>query len=255
MANICRELSLPTLNPSNRRRSLRDHCCKNMRLAFLFSVAIFVVQLGALSEIRALKQPEQQEDVLVRSARISNSAVSAVSAFQDAVSAAGVPAGVAFSEGCSDQPPPPTVHPRGVTLREVLESISGGDSGYIWKLDDGVVNLEPALGLPALLKTRLNRYDSGDVVDAVSAVAFLSSSTEVNDAATKLRLEHSALTSGLGGISPGPQPHKEPLGIRLKNTTFLDVLNAIARVQKRGVWRYRETHCGAVNQYVVDFSG
>jgi hypothetical protein len=225
-----------------------------MRLNYLVLLAIFAVQLSVLSETRGPKRPERQEDVLSRSARIGDSAVSAVVAFQDAVSAAEVPGGVAYSEGCSDQPPP-TVHPRGTTLREVLESLSGGDSGYIWKLNDGVINFEPARGLPTLLKTRVNSYDSGDVVDAMQALAIPTLSTEVNDAAAKLGLEDMPMGSGLGGIGPGPQPPKKPLGIRLKNTTFLDVLNAIVRAQKRGVWRYRETHCGAVNQYDVDFSG
>jgi hypothetical protein len=221
-------------------------------LAWLTLIATVTVHSQSF---RAPEQAEQQEDVLARSARISDSAVSAVLAFQDAVAAAGVPGGVAYSEGCSDQPPPPTVHPRGTTLREVLDSISGGDSGYIWKLNDGVVNFEPARGLPTLLKTHLNGYDSGDVVDAVSAVTFLVSSPEVNNAAAKLGLERSALVSGLGGFSLGPQPPKKPLGIRLKNTTLLDALNAIARSQKRGVWRYSEIHCDSGNQYVVDFSG
>ncbi len=156
-------------------------------------------------------------------------------------------------EGCSDQPLP-MVRPHGTTLREVLNSIIDGDYVYAWRINKGVVNLEPSTGLPALLKTHLNTYDSGDATDAVSAVTFLSSSPEVTRAATKLGLGQNVLGPGLGGMAQGPPPSKKPLGIRLHDVTLVDALNAIARANKHGVWTYRETHCGSMHQFNISFT-
>jgi|SRR5579859_101934 len=194
-----------------------------------------------------------QEDVLLRSARIGAVPLPAPSAFEAALQASGTPGGVAFVEGCSGQPPP-MVRPHGITLREVLNSITAGDSTYVWRKRRGVVNLEPSTGLPALLRTHLDSYDSGGVPDAVSAVTFLSSSPQVTRAAAKLRLAQNALGPGLGSMVQGTPPPKKPLGIRLHDVTLLDALNAIAQANKHGVWVYRETHCGSVHQFNVSFA-
>jgi hypothetical protein len=108
----------------------------------LFSVALLAV--GSLPSLGVSSQvpPALQDDVLTRSARIGDVSLPAFSAFEGALLASGVPGGVAFVRGCSDQQLP-MVHPQGTTLREVLDSITGGDSGYVWQMNEGVVNLEP----------------------------------------------------------------------------------------------------------------
>jgi hypothetical protein len=176
----------------------------------------------------------------------------AFSAFEGTLLLAGVPGGVAFVEGCSDQPLP-MVHPHGTTLREVLNSITADHSAYAWKIRNGVVNLEPSAGTPALLRIRLNTYDSGDLTDGASAVTFLSSSPEVERSAAKLNLAHNVSGNALGSMAQGPPPPKRPLGIRLHDVTLLDALNAIARGNKHGVWVYREIRCGAVHQFDISF--
>jgi len=197
--------------------------------------------------------PTPQEDVLSRPAALGDRSLPASSAFEAAVQASGVPGGDAFLEGCLDEPEP-TVHPYGTTLREVLDSITSRDSHYMWRMHEGVVNLEPVKGAPALLRTHLKTYDSGNLTDAVSAVIFLSSLPEVAHAAAGLGLTHSQLGSGLGGMALGPRPPKKPLGVRLHDATLLDALNAIARTNNRGVWTYRETHCGSVHQFNISFT-
>ena len=156
-------------------------------------------------------------------------------------------------EGCSDEPKA-LVHPDGATLRQVLNSITSGDSRYVWKMHKGVVNLEPVKGVPALLRMRLKNYDSGDFTDAISAVTVLSSLPDVAHTAAGLGLTHNVLGPGLGGVAQGQPTPKKPLGIRLHNVTLLEALNTMARANKHGVWVYRETYCGSVHQFSISFA-
>ncbi len=220
--------------------------------------SFFLMTLPAVALLPSLRASRQtasasQEDVLTRPARIGDRSLPAVSAFQGALLVSGVPGGVAFVEGCSGQPLP-MVRPHGITLLDVLNSITAGDSTYVWRKRKGVVNLEPSTGLPALLRTHLDIYDSGRVSDAVSAVTFLSSSPQVTRAATKLGLAQNALGPGLGSMVQGTPPPKKPLGIRVHDVTLLDALNAIARANKHGIWVYRETHCGSIQQFNLSFA-
>jgi len=194
-----------------------------------------------------------QEGVLTRTAAIGDRSLPAFSAFEGALQIAGVPGGVAFVEGCADEPKP-LVHPHGATLLQVLDSITSGDSPYVWRMRKGLVNLEPVKGPPVLLQTHLKRYDSGDLTDAVSAVSLLKSLPELARAAAKHGLTQNVLGPGLGGMAPGPPSPKKPVGVRMHDVTLLDALNAIARANEHGVWTYRETHCGSVHQFNISFA-
>jgi hypothetical protein len=218
-----------------------------------FSVALLA--MGSLSSLAVTSQvpPAPQDDVLTRSVTIGDVPLPVFSAFEGALLVSGVPGGVAFVQGCSDQPLP-VVHPHGTTLREVLDSITSSDSGYVWRMNEGVVNLEPLQGVPALLTTRLKTYNSQELAEPGSAVTALISSHEVTQAATNLGLTRNVSGSALSGIGSEPRPPKKPLGIRLHDVTLLDALNAIVRANKHGVWVYRETYCGSVHQYDVSFS-
>ena len=228
---------------------------RNLSAKFVSEILAGVFFLAAAllpsPRISIAATPAPQEDVLSRPAPIGDLSLPASSAFEAAVQASGVPGGIAFLEGCPDEPKP-TVHPYGTTLREVLDSITSRDSHYIWRMREGVVNLGPAKGAPALLRTHLKTYDSGNLTDA-SAVIFLSSLPEVARAAAGIGLTYIQLGSGLGGTALGPPPPKKPLGVRLHDVTLLDALNAIIRANKHGVWTYRETHCDSVHQFNISF--
>ena len=219
------------------------------------SVAVFFLAAALLPSLRVsiAATPTPQEDVLSRPAAIGDRSLHASSAFEAAVQASGVPGGDAFLEGCADEPKP-TVHPQGTTLREVLDSITSRDSHYMWQMREGVINLEPVKGAPALLRTYLKTYDSRNLTDAVSAVTLLSSLPEVARAAAGLGLTYVELGSGLGGIALGARSPKKPLDVRLHDVTLLDALNAIARTNKRGVWTCREIHCGSVHEFNISFT-
>jgi hypothetical protein len=222
---------------------------------FLLSSSTVLLAVAVLSSLLISEQaaPASQKDILARSLGMGDRTLPAYSAFEGALQISGVPGGVAFMEGCSDQPLP-VVHPHGTTLRDVLDSITSGDSDYVWRLHKGVVTLEPSQGVPALLRIHLKTYDSRNFTDAVSAVTFLSSSPEVIRAATKLGLAHNVSGSALGSMAQGSTPPQKPLGIRLQDVPLMEALNVIARTNKHGVWRYRETHCGSVHQFDISFA-
>jgi hypothetical protein len=200
--NLCTTVSISDGNFSGTPQD-------NMRNFLLLSSSVLLaVALPSPPRISGQGAQAPQEDVLAHPASIGDAPLPIFSAFQSALQISGVPGGAAFVEGCSDQPVPMArVH--GITLREVLNSITAGDSAYTWKMREGVVNFEPSTGLPALLKVHLNNYESGDASDAVSAVTFLSSSPEVTSAATKLGLAQNVLGPGLGSMVQGPPPPKK----------------------------------------------
>ncbi len=144
------------------------------------SAAVFFLAVALLPSVRVsiAATPTPQEDVLSRPAAIGDRSLPASSAFEGALQISGVPGGAAFVEGCADEPKP-LVHPHGATLRQMLDSITSGDSQYVWRMRKGLVNLEPVKGPPVLLQTHLKRYDSGDLTDAVSAVSLLKSLPEL----------------------------------------------------------------------------
>ena len=230
---------------------------QNLSAKFVSEIlaAVFSLAPALLPSLRVsiAVTPTPQEDVLSRPAAIGDRSLPASSAFEEALQVSGVPGGAALVEGCADEPLP-TVHPYGTTLREVLDSITSRDSHYMWRMHEGLVNLESVKGAPAILRTHLKTYDSGNLTDAVSAVTSLSSSPEVARAAAGLGLTYNQLGPGLGGIALGSSSPKKTLGVRLHDVTLLDALNAIARANKHGVWIYRETHCGSVHQFIVYFA-
>jgi len=215
-------------------------------------LAVFIAFLLPLSGGSRQTLPVLQDDILSRSARISDAPVSPFSAFEGALLLSGVPGGEGFTQGCTDSPAQ-TVRPHGATLREVLDSITGDKSGYVWKMREGVVNLEPSTGFPALLKTHLKTFQSHDLSDAGSAVTFLTSSPEVERAAAENGLQHNVSGAALSGMTSEPAPPKKPLDIRLHNLMLFEALNAIARANKHGAWVYREVHCGPIRQFDVTF--
>lgn len=215
-----------------------------------FSVALLTLAVTSHPKRGSYMPRGQKPDALASSVAVDDTPNPAPFVAQAAIGAAGVPGGVAFVQGCTNEPMQ-KVKPRGDTLREVLDNITREDPKYVWAVKNGVVDLEPRRGVPALLETSFKTYDSANINDPASAVAFLSSSFEVAHAAAELSLTHNVSGSALGGLSRGPQPPKKPLGVHLRNVTLLEALNAIVRADKHGVWVYREIHCGSVRTYEI----
>lgn len=225
-----------------------------MRLGSFAALAILFATVSfAGAQDQASKLPSTEE-MLTRPVVVpSGPPLSASSAFEDLMFSAGIPGGQVLEEGCNAEVGPQT-HLKGNTLRELLDSFAGVGSPYRWEVKDGVVNLLPAKGSPALLLTRIATYDSQKAADIVTATTFLLASPKIQDAAAELGLTQNVSGSGVGSVGPGPPPPREPLGLRLQNVTLRDLLNALVRINGRGVWTYREIHCPPKNYFDVTIS-
>jgi hypothetical protein len=195
-----------------------------------------------------------QQALLQRPVAVAQGTLSVDSAFQSVMLASGAPGGETLLTGCQ-QEGKALVHLRGNTLEQGLDAITRADPRYRWRVADGVINLLPAGEPPALLMARVSYFDSGPATDIVSAGAFLFALPEVWQAEASLGLRRSAFFGRtLGSMLPGPQPPRKRLGLRLRDVTVLAALNAIVRVNTRGVWTYSETNCQGIRTFDLTLS-
>jgi len=170
-----------------------------------------------------------------------------------------VPGGIVDVGGCPNGPKPAYSFALiDARLQDVLEAIAKRDLLDRWTVENGVVNLLPVKGTPALLDTRIGKFDSKDAATPSEAATLLAQSPEVERAEERLGLNnpfHIQLGLGVARKYGSPIPKlASPLAVRLKNVTFLDALNALVRAKGRGVWMYREWHCSANNGYSITFA-
>jgi len=68
--------------------------------------------------------------------------------------------------GCQDESVKQVLGLSGLSLRDALDAIVRAAPLYRWQLNDGVVNLLPSSGVPALLNIGIAEFDfSGDNVN------------------------------------------------------------------------------------------
>jgi hypothetical protein len=154
--------------------------------------------------------------------------------------------------GC-EEPSGGGVHLLGSTLREVLDEIVTADPDYVWKVEDGVVNLLPTKGVPDLLTVRIAAFDSGNARSLAAAGTYLLALPELRGRATLLGFSQAVTRSGLGAIGPIGTPAPKLLKVRLRDVSLLDALNALVRANEHGEWVYHETHCESASSFVVQF--
>ena len=225
---------------------MRRHC-------FSALLMVMAAVLLALAD-GVVQRPSGPSDVLKRTfGNLGSSPVLGDVAFQDVMLAAGVPGGGARVEGCAEAPQK-SIRILGTTLREALDSITTADPAYRWEVHEGVVNLVPAEGLPALLRLRVGVFDSKDAADTSTALVYLFGLPEVRNGAAKLGLTQAFCCNALSGISPAPPTPGKPLEVVLKDVTVQDALNTLVRVNKHGVWTYRERRCGTPNTFDFHFA-
>lgn len=164
------------------------------------------------------------------------------------------PGGVITVENC-DSEQGKAVRVEGPTLGRALQSIVRGDENFRWTISNGVVNLLPRAGIPALLKTQLQSFDSGDAADIETAGTLLFALPAVREAAANLGLKQGVWTSGLGSFVPGKRASvKAPLGVHVSHVTLLDALNEIVRKAGNGMWHYSERHCNGGRSFHLAYS-
>jgi hypothetical protein len=141
------------------------------------------------------------------------------------------------------------LNPRGLFVRDLLDSITAADARYVWAIEDGVINLLPKTKLSGLLGARV--ADFGLEKSSVGRLfAALRDQPEVRQRATEL---------GLGAIERKVIPDENGFAIsgffdsstfsvNCSNCEVRQVLNAIVRESGRS-WVYREFSAGGKKTY------
>lgn len=170
------------------------------------------------------------------------------SAFRIAMGSVRMPGGAARILGCEGDDFKQLWSPWNKTLRQALDSLVEADPRYSWQVVGGVINLLPADGEPALLKTRISQFSVRDLTSSLDALGQLQTLPEV-----KKGMEDLHLKPGIALISYWPSPNPKPFSVECKNVTLREALNAIARAQGRDIWDYVEVHCAGKDEVVIRF--
>jgi hypothetical protein len=222
------------------------------------SLTVLVVLLGASAFAGRQGQPQQRltdEQLLMRPAAVTGaSELSVDMAFMMAVDQARAAGGAAILHGC-EEPSKKAVRYQGSTLREVLDNIVAADPDYVWEVNDGVVNLMPAKGVPDLLTLRIAAFDSADATSLATAGTYLLALPEVRERAAELGFSQAVSGDVLSAVpAPGtPLPAPKLLNVHVENVTLFDALDALVRTNGHGQWVYHETHCKSQNNFQVQF--
>jgi hypothetical protein len=168
-------------------------------------------------------------------------------AFNVALGAARVPGGAVTVLGCED---PPTLVLRGMgqKISDLMDQLVTADPNYRWEMDDGVINLLPVAGEPALLKTRIPAFDFEDLTSAWAAAGRIEQLPEVRNAMGDLRLSW-----GLKVFSILVSPNPKKFSMHFKGGTFREALNAAARAEGASIWDYTEKHCDGKSEVWISF--
>jgi len=169
-------------------------------------------------------------------------------AFQAALGPTRAPGGVASVFGCEEDPPRQVFRGMGQQIGEIMDQFVSMDPKYRWELDDGVINLLPVAGEPALLKTRIPAFDAEDLTSAGEAAGRIEQFPEVRKAVGDLRLSW-----GLKVFSILVSPNPKKFSMHFKGGTLREALNAAARAEGASIWDYTEKHCDGKNEVWISF--
>ncbi|HEX5410661.1 MAG TPA: hypothetical protein VFZ27_02255 [Terriglobia bacterium] len=222
-------------------------------LTFAFAT---IVLTSSAKRDHANTQSSEKEILARRVNSMESLHVDTVGTFESAVSSAGVPGGVAILGGC-EVPSQNALQIKNGNLREVLERLVKADPHFHWLLDDGVVNLIPAGGIPPFLQVRIRTFEAKDPSNMWLTADALLKLPEVQRAQSRLGLMQSFAGSILGSaggkIAAPSQPISVP-PIHLQDVTIFEALNAIVRANGEGVWIFNESYCRGKGAFNVSFS-
>ena len=138
--------------------------------------------------------------------------------------------------------------PSNSPLSQFLDTLVATDPRYRWQMQDGVINLLPAAGEPALLKTRLSKFEVEDIASAREALARLLALSEVKKGMRDLHLK-----PGIAIITGSSPPNAPKFSVKQNGGTLRQALNAIAYAQGRSIWEYIEIQCNGRHEVVIRF--
>jgi hypothetical protein len=138
--------------------------------------------------------------------------------------------------------------PSNSSLSQVLDTLVATDPRYRWQMRDGVINLLPAAGEPALLKTHLSKFEVEDLASAREALARLLALPEVEKGMRDLHLK-----PGIAMITGFSPPNPPKFSVKQNGGTLRQALNAIAHAEGHSIWEYIEVHCDGRDEVVIRF--
>ena len=177
-----------------------------------------------------------------------------VDAFKYALANTRVPGGIVEMHNCQDQPEERDWNPAGLPLGEVLNSLVKSDPHYRMMANDEIVNLMPADGVPALLNTRISKFDMENV-DISNVYAAMNALLELKEVKTAINEAHLIPPQGtMVGSWLTSAPRHKYFSVHCENVTLREALNAIVHAQGRAVWVYWERRCNGQTEYDFDFA-
>jgi hypothetical protein len=218
-----------------------------------FTASLILLSVSLLAQAGQIEQTRSGvSDVLALQIKLGNSEYSSTrDSFFYSMLSTRVPGGMVSIQNCDrEHPRRPTPLSSG-TLRETLDTIVKGDLEWSWQIDNGVVNLLPVQDGADLLNVYISKFKVENAQSLDAIVDNLLQLPEVKVAIAKLQL--------IGGtkiiVQPmSVDPEKRPkYSVECNDMTVREALNAIARINGRAVWEYKEQHCDGKTVYTLDF--
>lgn len=221
---------------------------KLIKCATLLAVTVALVQ-PAVTQPHQVNEDRRPSELLERQvAGTDLELLTTVQAFTRTLGYSGIQGGVVGIGACEQDSLKHIWRPMGSKVRDVLDSIVLADPRYRWEYREGVVNLLPVSGVPALLSVRIGELQVADATDPDAALDRLRRLPEVKKAMANLNLNW-AMDLFVKMVETRPKKRD----VRIKDATVLETLNTIAREFPHAIWYYSEFHCDGRDEVLMKF--
>jgi hypothetical protein len=210
---------------------------KNLRRVALAGSLLAVIMTPLSSQPRS-------KDPLTQAVHVNLDRVSTPDAVSQTLLDAGVPGGITALHYCGGFPMR-SLKPSSNSVRGILDAVVSTDPSYVWRLDDGAVNVIPRYTKIHFLETRVSRLELKEVKTPDEALNILMQQPEVQRQAKNelgLRLVEGFAYAFLTNATVDSQ-RENTLSMELNNTTVAEALNAIAKAYRNAVWVLVKNEC------------
>jgi hypothetical protein len=143
-----------------------------------------------------------------------------------------------------DEPVTAVIVPEGVNTGLALTNVLASQDKYVWRENDGVVNLLPRKGTPSLLLTKIPLFEWNSNELAGVVVGRLERLPEVVRGMSQLGYHEGLHHGGLSKpprVGAPPATAETPQVFVRRNITLIELLNDIAKsYPKPAIWWYEE---------------
>lgn len=170
--------------------------------------------------------------------------------FRDALISANKPGGLlVIKNSCPENVVFPEYEPAELSLDEKLNLLTQMNPSYMWKYEQGVINLAPTKFLPELLNVKIKNLKITNIYNLNLVIDKILQLPEVAEKLKELNLKQGIQFGGL----TSPPSNRPPLEMVFKDETLQQVLNEIVKKRGRGVWAYNESNYNGVVTFMLDF--